>query len=164
MAVGNSTGCWIKSSGQIRPSWINQAFGEIFPGPPQKHCIRKMSSMTSAFLWLLIRPILTYDLVAMIFWIQVSLLDSFLADWLYRCLVRFLGQKISGTHWGLKTWSEDHLLRFLMSTQTHLSDTHSHGYSNFGTVTCGVSDLLEYRVNERVGAFGTNNFYPVITF
>jgi hypothetical protein len=31
------------------------------------------------------------------FLIQVSLLDSFWTDWLYRCLVRFLGHKTSGT-------------------------------------------------------------------
>jgi hypothetical protein len=34
-----------------------------------------------------------------------------------------------------------------MPTQTHISDTHSHGYSHFGTAMCGVSSLLENRLS-----------------
>jgi hypothetical protein len=56
---------------------------------------------------------------------------------------------------GLHTRSEDHLLSFLTSRQTHISDTHSHGYGYFGTATCGVSGLLWNRVNERIDTFGT---------
>jgi hypothetical protein len=52
-----------------------------------------------------------------------------------------------------------------MPTQTHLSVTHSHGYGHFSTVMCGVSDLLENWVNERVGVFGTNtDSDKIITF
>jgi hypothetical protein len=38
----------------------------------------------------------------------------------YRCLVRFLGQKMGETCWGVNTRSEAHLLSFLMHTQTHV--------------------------------------------
>jgi hypothetical protein len=47
------------------------------------------------------------------------------------------------TCWGLKTRYEYHFLIFLTPTQTHVSDAHSHGYSHFSTVICGVSGLLK---------------------
>jgi hypothetical protein len=59
------------------------------------------------------------------------------------------------TCWGLHTRSEDHLLSFPTPIQTHVSDTHSHGYDHFGTAMCGVSGLLQNRVNERIDTFGT---------
>jgi hypothetical protein len=77
-------------------------------------------------------------------------LDRFWTDWLYRCLVRFLGLKMGETCRGLHTRSEDHLLSFLMPTQTHISDAHNHSYGPFGTATCEVSGLLEIRVIEWV--------------
>jgi hypothetical protein len=49
---------------------------------------------------------------------------------------------------GLHTRSEDHLLSFLMPTQSHISDTHKHSYGHFGTAMFGVSGLLQNRVNE----------------
>jgi hypothetical protein len=57
--------------------------------------------------------------------------------------------------WGLNTRSEDHLFSFLMATQTHISDAHSHSFGHFGTAMCGVSSLLKNQVIERIGAFGT---------
>jgi hypothetical protein len=47
------------------------------------------------------------------------------------------------------------MLRFPTPTQTHVSDTHMHGYGHFGTATCGVSSLLENRIIEWVGAFSS---------
>jgi hypothetical protein len=44
------------------------------------------------------------------------------------------------------------LLNFSTPTQTHNSDTHSHGYGHFSTAMCGVSGLLQNRVKEQVGA------------
>jgi hypothetical protein len=61
----------------------------------------------------------------------------------YRCLVRFLGQKMSETCWGLNIISESHLLSFPMPTQTHVFDAYSYGYGHFGTTMCGVSGLLK---------------------
>jgi hypothetical protein len=86
---------------------------------------------------------------------QDSSLDRFWTDWLYRCLVRFFGLKMSETYRGLHTRFEDHLLSFPTPTQTHISDVHSHGYGRFGTATCGVTGLLRNRVNERIDTFGT---------
>jgi hypothetical protein len=80
--------------------------------------------------------------------------DRFWADWLYRCLVRFLSLKVGESCWGLNTRSEYHLPSFPMPPETHVSDAHIHGYGHFGTTTCGVSGLLENRVIEQVGAFG----------
>jgi hypothetical protein len=57
--------------------------------------------------------------------------------------------------WGLNTRSEDHLLSFSTSPQTHVSNAHNHGYGHFGIATCRVSSVLENRVIERVGDFGT---------
>jgi hypothetical protein len=51
--------------------------------------------------------------------------------------------------------SEDLLLSFPTPNQTHVSDTHSHGYGHFGTTTCRVSGLLENRIIKRVGVFDT---------
>jgi hypothetical protein len=82
-------------------------------------------------------------------------LDRFLPDWLYKCLARFLSLKVGESCYGLNTRSEDHLLRFSTPRQTHISDTHSHGYGHFGTAMCGVSRLLKNQVIKRVGAFGT---------
>jgi hypothetical protein len=78
------------------------------------------------------------------------MLGKFWTDWLYRCLVRFLGLKMGVTCQGLHTRSEDHFLSFLTHTQTHVSDAHSHGYGYFSTATCGVSSLLKNRVMEWV--------------
>jgi hypothetical protein len=83
------------------------------------------------------------------------MLDRFWPDWLYRCLVRFLSLKVGESCWGLNTRSEDHLLSFSMPPQTHIPNAHSHGYGHFSTATRRVSGLLENRVIERVGAFGT---------
>jgi hypothetical protein len=85
---------------------------------------------------------------------QVLTLIRFWRDWLYRCLVRFLGHKIGETCWGLNTRSEADLLSFLTPTQTHVFDAHSHGYGHFGTATCGVSSLLKNGIIEWVGALG----------
>jgi hypothetical protein len=52
-----------------------------------------------------------------------------------------------------------------MPTQGHISSTHSHGYSRFGTATCGVSGLLQKRVNERIEILGTiTDCGEIITF
>jgi hypothetical protein len=80
-------------------------------------------------------------------------------------LEQILGHKMSETYWGLNTCSEAYLPRFLTPTQTHVSDTHSHDYGHFGTVTCGASGLLENWVIEWVGAFGTfTDSIKIITF
>jgi hypothetical protein len=68
----------------------------------------------------------------------------------YRCLVSFLGHEMGETYQGIHTRSEYNFLSFLMPTQTHVSDTHSHGYGHFSTATCGVSGLLENQVIEWV--------------
>jgi hypothetical protein len=46
---------------------MNQFFGKISLWPPQKLCIQKMPLMNSDFCWLLIQPVLTYDLITMNF-------------------------------------------------------------------------------------------------
>jgi hypothetical protein len=42
-----------------------------------------------------------------------------------------------------------------MPSGTHVFDAHSHGYSHFGTATCGVRRVDGNRVNEQVKAFDT---------
>jgi hypothetical protein len=56
---------------------------------------------------------------------------------------------------GLHTRYEDHFLIFPTPTETHISDAHNYGYGHFGTATCGVSGLLQNRVNEQIDTFGT---------
>jgi hypothetical protein len=46
-------------------------------------------------------------------------------------------------------------LFFSMSTHTHISDTRSHSYGNFGTATWGVQRFAGNRFDERVETFGT---------
>jgi hypothetical protein len=48
--------------------------------------------------------------------------------WVYKCLVRFLGHKMSETCWGLNTSSVDNELSFPTSTQTHIFDNRGNGY------------------------------------
>jgi hypothetical protein len=80
-------------------------------------------------------------------------------------LVRFLGHKMGETYWGLNTRSEYYLLSFPTLTLTHISYAHSHVYDHFGTATCGVCGLLENRIIERDGAFGTvRNNIKIMTF
>jgi hypothetical protein len=81
--------------------------------------------------------------------------DLILDSLAYRCLVRFSGQKMGETCWGLNTKSEAHLLRFPTPIETHVSDADSHVHGHFVTATCGVSGLLKNRVIERIGAFGS---------
>jgi hypothetical protein len=45
-----------------------------------------------------------------------------------RCLIRFLGHKMSETHWGLNTSPGDNKLRLTTPTQTHIFDNRSNGY------------------------------------
>jgi hypothetical protein len=71
------------------------------------------------------------------------MLDRFWRAWLYRCLVSFLSLKVGKSCWGLNTRSEGHLLSFPTPPQTHVADTHSHGYGHFGTATRGISGLLK---------------------
>jgi hypothetical protein len=61
--------------------------------------------------------------------------------------------KMHETCWGVNMDSEVHLLRFLIPTHTHISNTHSHSYGYFGTATCGVSSLqfAGNRVHGRIG-------------
>jgi hypothetical protein len=132
-AVRSRLVCWIRKSGQIVPSCINQVFSKISPWPPQKLCIQKMFLTNSSFCWLLIWLVLTYGLVATDFWIQVSVLDRFWTDWEYRCLVRFLGPKMCKTCCGQNKKSRGNKLSFPMPTQTYVSDNHSHSYARLST-------------------------------
>jgi hypothetical protein len=63
------------------------------------------------------------------FSIQVSVLDRFWTDWVYRCLTRFLGQKMSETCWGLNTSSEGN---------NQLSDAYSNTFFIIATMVTTI--------------------------
>jgi hypothetical protein len=113
-----------------------------------------MLLMNSAFWWLLIRPVLTYGLIAMNFEVRIQCWTDSRQTGILG-FVRFLGHEMGETCWVRNTRSEAHLLSFSTPTQTHVSDVHSHGYGHFSTATCGVSSLWKNWIIERVGAFGT---------
>jgi hypothetical protein len=49
--------------------------------------------------------------------------------------------------------SEDTITSFPSPTQEHVSDTHGHGYSRFGTATCWVSGLLRNELTKGSKSF-----------
>jgi hypothetical protein len=71
-----------------------------------------MSLMNSSFCWLLIRPVLTYGLVATVFSSQFPVLGRFQTDWVYGAWSVFWGHKMSETRWGLNTTTFGRLLKY----------------------------------------------------
>jgi hypothetical protein len=142
MAVGNSIGCWIRKSGQIAPSAQIRLLAKFCHGLPRNFVYKKMLLTDSAFYWLLIRPVLTYCLVTMDFWSQTSGLIRLWTDWVYRCLVRFLGHKMCKTCWGLDTSFVGNMLSFLTPTRTCIFDNRSNAYNHLSTAH--VRSLVSY--------------------
>jgi hypothetical protein len=135
----------------------NQLGGLDAHSPPQRLCMGKMSSTNSAFFWLLIWLVSTYSLVATDFWSQVSVLDRFWMDWVYRCLVRFLGHKMGETYCGqnIKSGGNKHI--FLMPTQTHVFDNCSNSYDRLSTTHLRCSAVAENQNNKWFGGLATDS-------
>jgi hypothetical protein len=61
------------------------------------------------------------------------MLDRFWTNWVYRCLVRFLGYKMGETCCGQNTKFGGNKHIFLTPTQTYVFANHSNGYGRLNT-------------------------------